>query len=277
MKKWTTVGSAIVTALALTFAGVATGVATASGPSAVAVPPPAKPPMTAFDLHTNSASESHFVPITPCRMADTRAAGGKIGSTVRTFMARGAVGYPAQGGPQGGCGIPSATVAITAAVTTVGGSNDGYLNLWPSDKKEPGTSLVHYSAVKAMATTTTVNLASYDGQADFSVHNHNASAHVIIDVLGYYIVPIVATIRPTGSIYSGTNAVLYSSRTSVGNYTVTVGRFVDYCSPSVTVYETGHYAKVTTYAGTEVKVAVWKLVDGAAVPVDDYVQLTVTC
>jgi hypothetical protein len=128
-----------------------------------------------------------------------------------------------------------------------------------------------------MTATTTISLASFNETPDFSVHNYNASAHVIIDVLGFYIVPIAATLRPDGTIYGGTNRAFYSGRQSVGSYTVTLDRDVTFCSPTVSVYETGHYAKVTTYSSHVVSISVWKLVNGAVAPVDDYVQMSVDC
>ena len=275
MKKWSIVGNAIAAALALTLAGVVTGVATASSPAAGTVAPP-KPPQQAFDLHSNQSSEAQFVPLKPCRMVDTRVAGGMLGGTVRQFKARGSDNFAAQGGPGTGCGIPLAAVAVTAAVTTVKGASDGYLNLWPADEAEPSTSLVSYFASKAMTTTTSITLAHYDS-GDFAVHNHGTSTHVVLDALGYYIVPTVASIRPDGSIYAGTNRVLTSHRTGAGEYTVNLDHNVGLCTPTVSVYERGHYAQVATYSASVVQISVWKIANGVTVPVDDYVLMAVVC
>src|SRR4051794_40894311 len=57
----------------------------------------------------DSAIESKFTPIVPCRVVDTRVAGGKlIPGTPRGFVAANTAGFPAQGGTINGCGVPAA-------------------------------------------------------------------------------------------------------------------------------------------------------------------------
>src|SRR4051794_9493276 len=53
------------------------------------------------------ASDLLFVPVTPCRVIDTRLAGGKVNANeVRSYRIAGTTGFEAQGGHAGGCGIP---------------------------------------------------------------------------------------------------------------------------------------------------------------------------
>ena len=62
----------------------------------------------------SSAADLVFTPLTPCRIIDTRAAGGPImPGSPRDFLVSGNLGFEGQGGTPGGCGIPdSATAAM---------------------------------------------------------------------------------------------------------------------------------------------------------------------
>jgi hypothetical protein len=91
-----------------------------------------------------------FVPVTPCRIADTRNATGAFGgpelaaAAVRTFNV-----------PQSGCGIPSAAVAYSLNVTVVPIQSLGYLTIWPAGQAQPIVSTLNSDGrVKANATIT---------------------------------------------------------------------------------------------------------------------------
>ena len=44
-----------------------------------------------------------YTPITPCRIVDTRKAGGAIGAETRTYYVAGTFGFAPAGGTSGGC------------------------------------------------------------------------------------------------------------------------------------------------------------------------------
>src|ERR1700748_2846374 len=91
---------AVVVALLAGGAGMAVaanGRATPTG--ARAVSPRAGGATTGHDLQ--------FVPINPCRVADTRLATGALGNNAsKNFLVRGTAGFTTQGGTSGGCCIP---------------------------------------------------------------------------------------------------------------------------------------------------------------------------
>src|SRR4051812_43544521 len=61
----------------------------------------------------DSSIESKSTPIPPCRIVDTRHAGGKlVAGAPRGFIAAGTAGFDAQGGAVNGCGVPKAATAI---------------------------------------------------------------------------------------------------------------------------------------------------------------------
>ena len=75
---------------------------------------------------------ARFVPITPCRIADTRNADGPFGgptlpgNTSRDFAI-----------PFSGCGIPSNATAYSLNVAVVPQGPLGYLTLWPTGQPQP--------------------------------------------------------------------------------------------------------------------------------------------
>src|SRR5262245_24623832 len=59
------------------------------------------------------AADLVFSPVNPCRIIDTRLAGGPIaGGTQRSFVVTGSADFEAQGGTAGGCGIPDGAAAV---------------------------------------------------------------------------------------------------------------------------------------------------------------------
>ena len=54
-----------------------------------------------------------FTPVAPCRILDTRLAGGPLApGAPRSFVVAGTAGFGAQGGREGGCGIPAGAAAV---------------------------------------------------------------------------------------------------------------------------------------------------------------------
>ena len=126
MKKPVRIGliSATVFALVLGTVSAAAG----SGPTSEGDPPPvaaggdfgpsANEPPTG-PAATITATENLYVPIKPCRIVDTREAGGILTSnSFRNFYVRGTSGFAGQGGTTGGCGLPLSAVAATLSMTT---------------------------------------------------------------------------------------------------------------------------------------------------------------
>lgn len=108
----------------------------AQGPPLVAArltPPP---------LQNQPLAENSYVPITPCRIVDTRIGNDVYGTPIsnlqtRYFVVAGTLGFGSQGGKSGGCGILEGAVAVTATLLVVGPSNTGRLHAWPNGVAEP--------------------------------------------------------------------------------------------------------------------------------------------
>ena len=120
-----------------------------------------------------------FVPLTPCRVVDTRNPNGPLG------------GPPIQGGTSRNfpiashCGIPTSASAVAANVTVVPRRRLNYLTVWPTGHQQPTISLLNSSDGRVKANAAVVQ-GGFDGS--ISVYATDTT-DVIVDVSGYFILP----------------------------------------------------------------------------------------
>jgi hypothetical protein len=145
-----------------------------------------------------------FTPIEPCRIIDTRIAGGPIADgTTQSFVVAGTKGFTQQGGAAGGCGIPSpGAVAVVINYTVVTPHSDpfapftvgGNLRVTPFGTEVPLASIINWQvgtiaiangiATKicqgaSCSSDITIQVDSFDGTT-------HGSANLVADVMGYY-------------------------------------------------------------------------------------------
>ncbi|MGH9336460.1 MAG: hypothetical protein ACRD21_22210, partial [Vicinamibacteria bacterium] len=137
-----------------------------------------------------------FTPVVPCRLLDTRLAGGIMGAnTTRDFRVTGS-GLDVQGGNAAGCGIPfgpaKAAIVNFTAVTPTGAGN---LRAYAWDSPAPAAPLAatqNYGLVSgqiAFNNGTAVplcNTGSPPCTFDIIISNHVSSTHVVADIVGYF-------------------------------------------------------------------------------------------
>ena len=141
-----------------------------------------------------------YVAVEPCRIVDTRNAGGAIGAdTSRNFRVSGTMGeLAAQGGttdcldPKAGAGLkPLAATAYVIAVPDVG-TGAGVLSAYPSGQMSPPVgsgSTVNFSPGQVIGNTTTISLCSQNAcpsDGDLAILARNTDQHVVVDVQGYF-------------------------------------------------------------------------------------------
>ena len=137
-----------------------------------------------FASSASAQLESYFVPITPCRLADTRVVGGPFGGgTIRDYYAYGVLSTH-QGGSDT-CGIPNTAVAIHINLTAVNPSGFGYLRAWPYSQSEPGATLMAFTAGVSISNATALAIC-YQCDSEFYVKIYSASTDLVIDAVGYY-------------------------------------------------------------------------------------------
>src|SRR3954462_11954204 len=73
-----------------------------------------------------------FVPITPCRLFDTRPAPANVGSRT-TPLGAGDTHTQSVTGTNGNCTIPAGVSAVAMNVTTVNATATSFLTIWPAD------------------------------------------------------------------------------------------------------------------------------------------------
>src|SRR5271165_1197089 len=117
-------------------------------------------------------SPLQFIPVTPCRVVDTRTSGGPIqGETSRDFAIQG-----------GACGIPAAAAAYSLNVTVVPGGPLGYLTVWPAGQPQPTVSTLNSldGRVKANAA-----IVADGSSGEVSVFASNTT-DLVLDIDGYF-------------------------------------------------------------------------------------------
>lgn len=257
----TIVGAAVVVCATVSVAGAGGG---------TDAPPPAAPPAATRDLHTNSQPDLHYVPLSPCRIVDTRGHGGAMTNAERTFAVAG--NLATQGGAAD-CDIPADAETIAANVTAISaGGSTGYVRGRATNEDPATTTLLNFSP--ALNATNMTNQPIDEDGFRLAVAG---SANLVVDVVGYYTAPYVVTVRPNGTVYAGSNGVVSATRSGPGAYSLVLTRDASYCSPSVSTYDTNSYATITTYSAKVVDVRTWTLASGHEVPTDQYFQATITC
>jgi hypothetical protein len=222
----------------------------------------------------DSSVESRFTPIAPCRIVDTRAKGGPISTSGRSFQVSGGSGFSAQGGTSSGCGIPAAATAVAVNMTTLSESAGGYLKAYPAGSSAPNASVLSYQ--KGIALSNAPTLAVRAGSATGLTVTATKSTQLIMDVTGYYIKPIWAHIAGAdGAILAGSRAEDYY-RSGPGTYRVFFDRDVASCSYQVTSYDLNRYGIAEPYNDNEDGVYVQMYTDtGTSADAEFYI--TVTC
>jgi Bacterial Ig-like domain (group 3) len=127
-----------------------------------------------------------FVPITPCRVVDTRNALGPLGGPplasgqTRNFAI-----------PQGACGIPTTAAAYSLNVTAVPNGPLGYITVWPTGVIMPTVSLLNSFDGRVKANAAIVP-AGTGGAVSVFATGFNTSAtvtNIVLDIDGYFAPP----------------------------------------------------------------------------------------
>jgi hypothetical protein len=125
-----------------------------------------------------TATALRFVPVTPCRVVDTRYANGAFGSpelaagSTRDFVI-----------PSGSCNIPATAAAYSLNVTVVPNGALGWLTVWPSGQTQP-----HVSTLNSADGRIKANAAIVPAGAGGAVSVYVTDAtNVILDIDGYFV------------------------------------------------------------------------------------------
>lgn len=124
-----------------------------------------------------------FVPITPCRVADTRTGQGFTGAFGPPEIPnQGTRNFPIQ---SSACNIPTTALAYSLNITAVPDASLAYLTVWPQGQNQPTVSTLNSDGrIKANAAIVPAGGSGTNGGV--SVYAYN-STNVILDIDGYFV------------------------------------------------------------------------------------------
>lgn len=130
-----------------------------------------------------SSNASSFVPMTPCRLFDTRPAPDNIGARAIPLGA-GDVFTVDTWGTNGNCTIPTGATALSLNVVAIGPTASSYLTVYPGGTSRPTASSLNWTA--GQAPTPNAVTATLSGTGQLSFFNLAGSVDIAADVVGYY-------------------------------------------------------------------------------------------
>jgi len=186
---------------------------------------------TYTDFQVNGAFQ--FVPVTPCRLVDTRQRGQQPiqGGTTRNFLIS----------QLGGCGIPNNAAAYSLNVTIVPYQHQplNYVTVWPEGEVRPNVSLMNSSDGRIKANAAIVP----SGNNSISIFTTDTT-DVILDINGYFSVPGAGSYK----FYTLTPCRIVDTRNGQNGGTLQAGVERDYAIPpncGIPSYATAYSFNVT--------------------------------
>ena len=132
---------------------------------------------------SGSGERDVFVPITPCRLFDTRPATQVGGRS--TPIGPGETMVQAVTGTNGKCVLAGDATAVAMNVTSVNGTAGSFLTIWPSDTSLPLASSLNW-APGSPPTPNKVDV-KLSATGTISLFNNAGTVDVLADVVGYYV------------------------------------------------------------------------------------------
>jgi hypothetical protein len=132
---------------------------------------------------TQTVVPLQFVPVTPCRVADTRNPEGPFGGPTMTEASTRSFAIP-----ESACGIPSTAQAYSLNVTVVPQRPLSFLKLWPDG--QPPTNVSTLNSDGGVVANAAIVAAGTGGAVDVYVTD---PTDVILDINGYFDRPSAAT------------------------------------------------------------------------------------
>jgi hypothetical protein len=130
------------------------------------------------------STATHFVPVTPCRIADTRNATGPFGGpaitggTTRDFIV-----------PNSACGIPPTAAAYSINVAVVPHGSLGFVTLWPAGQMQPVVATLTSVDGRIKSNAAIVPAGSSGAISVFATD----TTDVVLDINGYFVPGVNAT------------------------------------------------------------------------------------
>jgi phosphodiesterase/alkaline phosphatase D-like protein len=134
--------------------------------------------INSFTTTPSPGSGYAFLPVAPCRVADTRNADGPFGGP--TLVAGTSREFDV---PQSACGIPSTAVAYSLNVTVMPSGSLDHLTLWPTGQTQPNTFTLTSDDGRIKANAAITSAGTHGG---VSVYASDAT-DITLDINGYFV------------------------------------------------------------------------------------------
>lgn len=141
----------------------------------------------------STTGDLSFTAVTPCRIVDTRVAGGAIAAnSSRNFVGvavSAGTGFAFQGGSSTDCNVAAiGASAIALNVTAVTPAGAGYATVYRSGDTRPLAASVNYTAGAIVNNSVVVGIPNPLGITDFTIYTF-AQADYVVDIVGYFSPP----------------------------------------------------------------------------------------
>jgi hypothetical protein len=148
-----------------------------------------------------------YTAISPCRIVDTRVAGGAIAAnSTRSFKAVNSANFTAQGGSATDCGtLGLSASAVAMNVTVVNPVGGGFATVYPFGTTQPLASSVNYANNAIVNNAIVTSIPNPLQSSDFTVFTF-AQAHYVIDIVGFFAPPQATALDCTETFTSQTVA-----------------------------------------------------------------------
>ena len=132
---------------------------------------------------TSPSEAVTFVPITPCRLFDTRPQ-FQVGDRA-TPLGAGEVHTLTATGDNGNCvGIPASATAVSMNLTSTDATAPTFLTVWAAGAPQPTTSSMN--PIPGSPATPNGVISALNDDGEFSIFNLAGTVHVFADINGYY-------------------------------------------------------------------------------------------
>ena len=137
------------------------------------------------DAAVSTGERATFVPITPCRLFDTRPGTDNVG-TKSSPLGPGETYTVGVHGDNGQCtGIPSDAVGVSLNVTALNATSPTFVTVFAADAQRPLSSSLN--PVPGAPPTPNGVASDLSGTGFVSFYNENGSVDLLADMVGYYV------------------------------------------------------------------------------------------
>ncbi|MEO6291921.1 MAG: hypothetical protein ABIO88_04795 [Burkholderiaceae bacterium] len=155
---------------------------------------------SAFAALGDLSTDLVFVPVTPCRIFDTRPSQGGSGPIAaggtKDFIVSGTSTYATQGGSATNCGVLDGSNVAAAAINTtvVTPATGGYITAYPLGATLPLAATVNFNAGDIRGNMAIVKVSQTGGLQDLSIYSSSLT-NVVGDIVGYFTRPAATALE----------------------------------------------------------------------------------